>query len=147
MTIRELFENSSETMEDFLLNCLSDRIENISEIPEMLSNTAYLENKDSLISQTTKCEILAADDYRITEYDVNREFINVIFNMDFIMQTFINSEYIWRIQCTASAEIIIKNNMTTDFHEFDPDDYKKYENLIKINNIKYHDAECDTLYT
>lgn len=146
MTIQELFENSFESMEEFLLNCVGDKIEDVSEIPEMLGDIAYLDNKDSLISQTTKYEILDTEDYHILKYNINNGFINVRFNMDFIMQTFVNSKYIWRIQCMAEAEISIKNNSSIDFEEFDPDDYKKYTDLIKINNIKYYNAECDTLY-
>ena len=46
----------------------------------------------------------------------------------------------------AEAEISIKNNSIIDFNEFNPDDYRKYKDLIEINNIKYYDAECDTLY-
>ena len=146
MNIQELFENSFESIEEFLLNCVGDKIENVSEIPKMLGNISYLDNKDNLISQTTKCEILDTEDYHILKYSINNGFINVIFNMSFIIQTFVNYEYIWRIQCMAEAEIIIKNNTIIDFNEFNPDDYRKYKDLIEINNIKYYDAECDTLY-
>ena len=142
MTIQELFENSFESIENFLLNCVGDKIENVSEIPEMLWDITYLNNKDGLISQTTKCEILDTTEYHISKYDVNCGFIRVKFNMTFIMQTFINSEYIWRIQCMAETEITIKNDLTIDFEEFDPDNYKEYTELIKINNIKYYVFKC-----
>lgn len=145
MNIKELFENSFELVEDFILNCVGDKIENISEIPKMLSNIKYLDNKNSLISQTTKCEILDIEDYHILKYSINNRVINIIFNVSFIMQTFVNSKYIWRIQCMAESEINIKNDPSIDFEKFDPDNYKKYIDLIKINNLKYHDAECDTL--
>lgn len=146
MNIQELLENSFESVEEFILNCVGDRIENVSEIHKMLCDINYLDNKNNLISQTTECEILDISEYHISKYDVNCGFIRIKFNMTFIMQTFINSEFIWRIQSVAKAEIDIENNLSTDFRNFNSDNYKEYIDLIKINNIKYYDTECDTLY-
>lgn len=145
MTIQVLFEKSFESAEELILNFVGDRIENVSEIPEMLHDIKYLDSKDNLILHTTKCEILDISEYHISKYDVKLGFINVKFNMAFIMQTFVNSEYIWKIQCYAEADIDIADSPLFNYEEFDPDNYKKYIDLIKINNIKYYDAECDTL--
>lgn len=146
MNIQEMLENSFESVEEFILNCIGDKIENISEIPKILSDINYLDNKNKLISQITECEILDISEYHISKYNIHCGFIKINFNMSFIMQTFINSEYIWRIQSVAKAEIDIENNLSTDFRNFNPDNYKEYAGLIKIKNIKYYDTECDTLY-
>lgn len=146
MNIIDLFNDNPELAEDFLLNYMGDKIEEVSELPKMINNIGYIDNKEELLLQTTECEILDIGEYRIKKYDICGEEINVQFDMSFIIQSFVNTKFIWRIQGTVDSDIMIKNDMSYCFENFDPDNYKEYSDLISVKKLKYYDMECDTLY-
>lgn len=58
----DLEELLNDTLEEFLLECVSDKIEEVSELPKMLKDINYLDNKQELTAKTTKCEVLGIDD-------------------------------------------------------------------------------------
>ncbi len=67
------------------------------------------------------------------------------------MQTFINSEFIWRIQGTIKAQLSIPDTNSVDWLEFDNGDknfeelYEKYKHLVHFDRIDYVFIEADTI--
>lgn len=59
------------------------------------------------------------------------------------MQTFVDSEFIWRIQGTIKAELSMPDTNTVDWTEFADEDksfeelYDKYKDLVNFDRIDY----------
>lgn len=145
MNFKKLFQNSSEEAEEFLLNCFCDMLENSEKLPEMLSDIAYLDNKEELLSEITECEILDVDECSLEDYSVDGDTVHVQFSMVYILQAFKNSEYIWRVQGTALIEADIESDTEESAEEFDPEDYEDYMDAVHVRSMKFEDVECDTL--
>lgn len=145
MNFRKLFQNSPEEMEEFLLNCFSDMLEDPEKLPEMLADIAYLDNKEELLSEITECEILDVDEYSLEDYSVDGDTVHVQFSMVYILQAFKDSEYIWRVQGTALIEADIESDTEESDEEFDPEDYEDYMDAVHVRSMKFEDVECDTL--
>ena len=141
----------NKTLEEFLMECVSKKIEEVSELPEMLKNIGYLDNKDEFISKTARCEILDIDDAFVESYCVSGNEIHIIYQITYIMQTFAASEAVWRVQGSAMAELSIPNTDLEDWSVFEtePDNffenYNKFKGLLRFQNVVYSYIECDTL--
>lgn len=142
----------NNTLEEFLVECVSDKIEDVLELPKMLKDIGYLEKKQELIDKTTKCEMLDVDNWSVEKYSLSEDEIHINYEIDFILQTFIDSEFIWRIQGFAQAEFSIPYTGSQDLSVFASQGsdffglYEKYKDLVRFKNIVYTDIECDTLY-
>lgn len=139
----------NKTLEEFLMECVSKKIEEVSELPKMLQNIGYLDRKDEFIAKTTACEILDIDDAFIESYLVSGNEIQIKYQIDYIMQTFVGSEAIWRVQGSASAELSIPDSADWSVFETQPDkffeNFEKFKELVRFRNVVYSDIECDTL--
>lgn len=141
----------NNTLEEFLLECVGDKIEDVSELPKMLKDIGYLDRKDEYIDKTTRCEILDVDDAYVESYFVSENEIHIKYEIAFILQTFINSEYIWRVQGCAQIDLSIPDTNSADWSVFDKQNnnffeyYEKFKNLTHFQNVVYKDIECDTL--
>ena len=77
--------------------------------------------------------------------------IHIQYKIDFILQTFTDSEAIWRVQGSAEVEFSIPDTSQADWSVFDDPDsdffeqYEKYKTLVHFHQITYTDIECDTL--
>lgn len=118
---------------DELLDIVCEKIEQVSELPEMLKNIGYLDNKEMLIGQTTACEILDISDSVITDQRVSENKVLIDYEIDFIMQTFIEHKIVWRVQAAAKVRLSAPED-----ENFDPE-------LVDIQSIEYIDVECDDL--
>lgn len=142
----------NDTLDEFLLQCVSDKIEELSELPKMIKDIGYLENKQEFIEKTTQCEIFDTDQWAVKNYSVSGSEIHIQYEIIFILQTFINSEFIWRVTGSAQAEFSILDADSVDWSVFDEgnnnfwENYKKYKDLVHFQNIVYDQVECDTLY-
>lgn len=148
MYLEDLVE---ETLDEFLLECVGDKVEEVSQLPAMLDGIDYLEDKDELIAETDGCEILDVGDYSALHcYEENGK-IYIIYSLDYILQTFIDSEFIWRIQGTIKAQLSIPDTNSVDWSEFDNGDksfeelYEKYKHLVHFDRIDYVFIEADTI--
>ena len=71
--------------------------------------------------------------------------------MDYILQTFVDSEFIWRIQGTIKTQLSIPDMNTVNWLEFENSEesfeelYDKYKNLVHFDNIEYVFIEVDTI--
>lgn len=141
----------NETLEEFLMECVSKKIEEVSELPKMLQNIGYLDSKDEFISKTARCEILDIEEAFVESYRVSENEIHINYQIAYIMQTFVGSEATWRVQGSASMELSIPDTDSADWSVFDtePDNffenYNKFNGLVHFQNVVYSDIECDTL--
>lgn len=142
----------NDVLEEYLLECVSEKIEEISELPKMLKDINYLDDKQEFLNKTTKCEILDVDENFVDDYCVSGNEIHIQYELSFILQTFIDSEFIWRVQGCARSELTIPDTNSMDWSVFDPqddnfsDDYDKFKELVHFQKISYQEMECDTLY-
>ena len=147
----DLEELLNDTLEEFLLECVSDKIEEVSELPKMLKDINYLDNKQELTAKTTKCEVLGIDDAFVDDYFVSGNEIHIQYELTFILQTFIDSEFIWRVQGCARFELSIPDTASADWSVFDAQDdnffghYEKYKGLVHFQIVVYQEIECDTI--
>ena len=81
-----------DTLEEFLLECTGDKVEEVLELPKMLADIFYLSDKEELLEQTTRCEILDIDDGFVTYDEVVGDEIHIHYSLDFILQTSIGPE-------------------------------------------------------
>lgn len=142
----------NNTLKEFLLECVGDKIEDVSELPNMLNDIGYLDRKDEYIAETTRCEILDIDDAFVENFYVSENEIHIQYEIAFILQTFIHSEYIWRVQGCAKLEFSIPDTNSVDWLVFDTqnnnffEQYNKMKELVHFKNVVYKEIECDTLY-
>ena len=104
-----------DTLEEFLLECTGDKVEEVSELPKMLADIFYLSDKEELLEQTTRCEILDIDDGFVTYDEVVGDEIHIHYSLDFILQTSIGPEPVWRVQGSARMELSIPDITVTDW--------------------------------
>lgn len=148
----EISDLLNNTLEEFLLECVGDKIEEVLELPKMLKDINYLDNKQEIINKTTKCEILDVEDSFIEKYFLAENEIHIQYKLDFIMQTFIDSEYVWRVQGSAQAELSIPDTSVADWSVFDTqnndfwEQYRKHKESVHFQNISYTQMECDTIH-
>lgn len=127
------------------------QIKEVSELPKMLKDIYYLADKQELIEQTTGCEMIDIDDSFVEKCDLSGNEIHIQYKIDFILQTFTDSEAIWRVQGSAEVEFSIPDTSQADWSVFDDPDsdffeqYEKYKTLVHFHQITYTDIECDTL--
>lgn len=147
MDIEELL---NDTLEEYLMEFVGDKVEDVAELPNMLKDIGYLDNKEELIAKTTYCEILEPGDAEVEDCEEDGGDIHLTYVFDYIMQTFIKDDFIWRIQGTIRAELTITDADSVDWSEFEDGDfdelYDKFKELVRFDKVKYDFIECDTLY-
>lgn len=150
--IMDLNNLLNSTLEEFLLECVSNKIEDVSELPKMLKDIGYLDSKQEFIAKTTKCEILDVNDAFVENYFVSGNEIHIQYKLAFILQTFVDSEFIWRVQGCAQSKLSIPDTSLVDWSVFDTQNnkffeyYKKYKESVHFQDTVYEEIECDTLY-
>lgn len=148
MDVEELL---NETLEEYLMECVGDKVEEVAELPNMLKDINYLDKKEELIAKTDYCEILEPGDAEVEDCEEDDGDIHLTYVFDYILQTFIKGEFIWRIQGTIRAELTISDADSVDWSEYEEDGdfdelYDKFKALVRFDKIKYDFIECDTLY-
>ena len=82
MDLDDLLTN---VLDEFLLECVCDKIEDVSELPKMLKDIGYLDNKQELIQKTTICEILDGEDAFVENYEVAENEVHIQYTIRFIV--------------------------------------------------------------
>lgn len=145
MQIEDLAE---ETLEEFLLECAGNKAEEVSQLTAMLDGIEYLADKDELIAETDECEILEVVDSEVERHYKKNGKIHIMYSLDYILQTFSDSEFVWRIQGTIKAHLSIPDEKTVNWSEFDDEKndfeelYEKYKHLVSFEKIEYCDIEA-----
>lgn len=148
MYLEDLVE---ETLEEFLLECVGDKVEEVSQLPDMLKDIEYLKDKDELIAATDECEMFDVGDYMVEHcYEENGK-IHVQYSLDYILQTFADSEFVWRIQGTVKVHLSLPDEKTVNWSEFADGEksfdelYEKYKPLVCFEKIYYYFIEVDII--
>lgn len=138
-----------DTLEEFLLECVGDKVEEVSQLPAMLDGINYLEDKDELIAETDACEILDIEDSIAQHCYEEDGKIHIFYSLEYILQTFSDSEFIWRIQGTIKAHLTIPDEKAVNWSEFEDgcfeDLYEKYKHLVHFERIDYAFIEADII--
>lgn len=137
-------------LDEFLLECVGNKVEDPSEVSRMLKDISYLDNKDELLSQITDCEILDVADYEIQNYSADADNIKIEYEMCFILQAFANDNAVWRIQGAAQCIFSIPGPEAYDWSIFqntsmNAQQLLEYKDLLNFESFTYDDIECDTL--
>ena len=146
----------NNTLEEYLLQCIIDKIEDVSELPKMLKGIGYLDRKEEYLARTTRCEVLDFEDPLIENCFESENEIHIQYEFVYILQTFIDSNFIWRVQGCAQLELFIPDTNSVDWSVFDTQNeeshndeffeyYEKYKEFAHFQNIVYKDIECDTI--
>ncbi len=83
-------------------------------------------------------------------YSISGNKIHIEYEIEFILQTFLDSEFIWRVQACARVKFTISGPDSVDWFVFDAEDhdffeeYEKYKEFVHVEKITYTDVECDT---
>ena len=143
MGIMDLEDLVEETLDEFLLECVGNKAEEISQLPAMLDGIEYLLDKDELIAKTDFCEMFEVGDSSADHcYEENGE-LHVLYSLDYILQTGIDGEPVWRIQGTIKAHLVMPDRKSADWNEFADDEnnfselYEKYRPLVRFESIDY----------
>ena len=148
MYLEDLVEG---TLDEFLLECVGNKIEEVSQLPYMLEGINYLSDKEELIAETYMCEILGIDDYSAEHCYEEDGKIYIFYSLDYILQTFIGDEFVWRIQGTIKAQLSMPDDKTANWAEFANSEksfeelYEEYKNLVQFDRIDYVFIEADTI--
>ncbi len=73
------------------------------------------------------------------------------YSLDYILQTFIGDEFVWRIQGTVKAQLSMPDDKTANWAEFANSEksfgelYEEYKNLVQFDRIDYVFIEADTI--
>lgn len=140
-----------ETLEEFLLECVGNKVEEVSQLPAILDGIEYLADKEELIAETDYCEMLDVGDSMAEHcYEENGK-MYIMYSLDFILQTFIDEEFIWRIQGTIKAQLSMPDSKAVNWMEFEESEecfedlYEKYKDLVHFDRIDYAFIEADTI--
>jgi len=144
MHLLDILVASQSELSDLLCNIAGEYVENISELPKMLEHIGYIDNIEDVISQVKNCEIMFPDNWKINDYQIVSNEAKINFEMDFILNAFADS-FVLRIQGWLKTDITLSDGKD-DIQNFDPDDYKRYSEYVRIDNIDYCDIEVDTTY-
>lgn len=146
MTREELI---SDILSDFLWEVVGNKTEEVNNLPEMLKEINYLDDKEELIARTTNCEIQMSDNFDIINSYEKDECIVIECEMDYVMQTFIETENIWRITGVTKCEIMIPGIEGYDWEIFKTDmikdDLLSCKDIVSFTNLSFDWVECDCL--
>ncbi len=114
----------------------------------MLEGIEYLIDKDKLIAETDECEILYVGDSIVEHCYENNGKIYILYALDYILQTFIDSEFVWRIQGTIKSQLSIPDKKTADWsivRRRQKRLYEKYKVLVRFEKIDYAFIEAEII--
>lgn len=76
-----------------------------------------------------------SDNCFVDNYSVSGNKIHIEYEMEFIMQTFLDSEFIWRVQGCARAKFSIPGPDLVDWSVFDAEDHDFLRIMINTKNL------------
>lgn len=147
MEIKEVIEILSTTL---IWEVISEKVENLNQLPIMLGDSRYIENKDTTISQITRCEVLDSESLEIIGFTNYDESIFVVFEMPFVLSAWNESKQLLRITATVTGKYSVPDSKKYDWDNIDFENMGKkelleYKELVDILEINYQFVECDDI--
>ncbi|MCM1468163.1 MAG: hypothetical protein NC086_08445 [Alistipes sp.] len=145
MNRQELLNKLSGTL---LLEVISAKVEEVGELPAMLKEIGYIDNKDGIMSEITRCEILDLEPLTITKCLADEGRISISFSLPFILTAWKDKEEIWRITSTAAGSCLVPDIGTINWEEVPFDDMDRIallseSELVELSELRYTGTECD----
>lgn len=133
-----------------LWDLISLKVEEKNQIPIMLKEVYYLEEKDNLMTQIKKCEVIDSEPLEIIDFIIDGEKILVEFEMPFILSAWSEKKQLLRITATLIGKCTLSGNTLFNWNNIDIESLGKYDwlenqKLVKILEINYTDVECEDI--
>lgn len=131
-----------------LWDVISLKVEQKNQIPIMLKEVYYLEEKDNLMTQIKKCEVIDSDPLEIIDFIIDGEKILVEFEMQFILSVWSEKKQLLRITAISIGKCTLPGNTLCNWENIDieslgKDGWIENQNLVKVLEINYTDVECE----
>ena len=144
---KQLLDRLSQTL---LCESICEDIEKIDQLPIMLKQIDYVEDKSDVIKSAVECEIFHADSLRIICSQEDRNQIYIFFEMPFILSVWSEESSLLRIQAIAKGRCSIPNIEQYHWENIDFDFMNKkeilqYKKLVNMIKLYYSDIECDDM--
>ena len=144
VTSKELVE---EVLYDFLWEVVGDKTEDVDNLPNLLKDINYLDDKEVYLSKITRCEIFNCDEFNINKITDEGSSIVVECEMPYIMSARIEKEAVWSITATTKAQVKIPGVNDYDWtlieNAVSKQDLLKYKDIVTFKDIQFDWVECD----
>lgn len=141
-------EELVEILSPLLWEVVSLRVEQLDQLPIMLKDIGYLDDKDSMISEVTHCEIFVSDEFNVEGFVVKNNNILVTYEMPFVLSAWSERTQLLRITGTALGVCSVPDIehydwSNKDFGEMRKGELLEYQSLVDILECKCDYVECD----
>lgn len=145
MDREQLVEILSTTL---LQEVVSANIEKVNQLPAMLQDIGYIEDKVNVILQITESDVFDSEPLDIINFTQHGESLLITFEMPFILSAWTGKEQLLRITATATGKCIVPDIAKYDWASIDVENMGKEEllaknELVDILELNYTDVECD----
>ncbi len=135
-----------EEIDDFLWEVVTNKIEGVNYLPEMLQGINNISDKTTLMLEVEKCDIIDTNDFKIIDECIIDDGVLIQCETDYIMITSHKSKESLRIQGILQCEIIIPRE------DYDWDTVKKArskkemlsnKDIVSFKKICFKEVEAD----
>lgn len=134
--------------ESLIWEVIGAYVEQCDQLPIMLQDINYLEDKDDFIRRANFCEITVADEFNVMRYSVDKDKILIEFDFSFVMSVFSEENALLRVTACAEgsckvADINAFDWSQMDFEDMDKQELLSYKDLVESIELHYVQVECD----
>lgn len=140
-------EKGMEVLAETLLwSVISEKVEDIKQLSNMMSSIGYLPDLNNVIASITHCELFDSESFDIT-YSIHEDKTIIEFSMPAIVMAYVNKDVQLRITTTVYGQCQI-NIADIEAHPWQTMDNLKllsHRGLVENVVLMYKDSECDDL--
>ena len=134
--------------ESLIWEVIGAYVEQCDQLPIMLQEINYLEDKDGFIHRANHCAITVADEFNVMRYSVDKDKILIEFDFPFFMSVFSDENALISITACAEgsckvADINAFDWSQMDFEDMDKQELLSYKDLVESIELHYVQVECD----
>ena len=126
---------------DLLWEIISAKVEEVNQIPAMLKNIGYLDDKEELISQINNCEVFDSEPLNVIGFTVQEEKIFIDFEMSFLLSAWHDEKSLLRITAAVSGKCSVPDVNVFDWENRDAEE----AGIVNVLELNYVDVECDDM--
>lgn len=148
MNAQNLLERISETL---LWEVVSSCVEQCEQLPVMLNDIDYLEDKSGIIAKAVRCEITESDSFDTFDCTDYVDSLYVSFEMPFVLSVrSAESKPLVKVTATATGQCFMHDCQSpfwqnTDFDDMNKQELLSYKHLVNVTELRYSNVECDDL--
>lgn len=145
-------EITNSNLNDLLWELVSDKVSEIKEVSQMLKDIGYLDELEKIIASIDHSEVLEADHFKVIQRNSIDSSIQIIFEMNYILNTFEKNEPILRLTGSVMGECNISSLKVSELNLLNFSKMTRHELLncrsfVELKNLSYSGIECDDLRT